>query len=136
MDDGVAERVGRGQYVHVEDGDAGSEADLVTDLMTDNEGSTETDEPVADMGSDSDPSADGGPRSEDRATEVEEGRESGDESEGGIPLPVSKEVLAVALLVMLAVAYWRVKRHRDDEDDEDDEQEAAPQYTRGGFGGD
>ena len=122
MDEGTVERPTYGEYALADTADSARES---TESSVGGQGSEADTEADGEDAGDMRPSAGGGPRSEDRATEVEEDRESGI----GIP----REVAVVAVVVVLAVAYWRLKQSRDQGGQEPaDEQEAvAAQYTRG-----
>lgn len=103
LDDGEAERVAHGEYVGVEPGEdteEGTESPGVErgDAANSVEPDVSTEDP--------DPSAGGGPLSEDRDTEATEGDESAEDGLGGIPLPCSTTTLAVGVVLALAVMWW------------------------------
>lgn len=152
MDEGEAERVGRGQYVAAESEPVEGETDLVADLQADSEGSTEATAGDADTESSADPSADGGPHSEDLATEVEEDRDddlpgTGEAAGaavvgagGALPMMLTNDgetdwaVVALVVVVVLAAAwYWLRKKDSDEQSDEEQEQQQNGQ--QGGSGG-
>lgn len=128
LDEGEVERVGVGEYVVAGDDGAQSDADVGTEIAADvggEQGETTGD----DGGDDGPPSVAGGPQSEGLDTEDQDGRD------GGLGIP--KEAAVVAVVIVLAVAYWRLKQSRDQGGQEPaDEPEATAQYARGGFGGD
>ncbi|MFD1551174.1 hypothetical protein [Putridiphycobacter roseus] len=149
LDEGEAERVGRGQYVEAGSGPADAEADVVTDFEPENYGVA--DATTSDAGTDSspDPSADGGPRSEDLDTTDEDDQGDGETepvgeiedepvtASGGIPLPVSTTTLAVGVVLALLVVWW-VTRDRGGQDDENEQQTnaaTAPNQRNGGLMG-
>ena len=151
MDEGVAERVGRGQYVDTTSETADVEADVVTDFEPDTFGVAEATTSGEETDSSPDPSADGGPRSEDRDTTDEDDQGDGETesvgeiedesvaaSGGGIPLPVDPRTLML-VVALLAVAYvgYKVVSDSSDQDDEEEEQvdaQAAVPRTSGMMG--
>jgi hypothetical protein len=131
LNEGAAERVGRGQYVAAGDAPDDEVADVVTDFDPDNSGVLKATTSTEDTDAEADPSADGGPPSEDRDTEDGDGLdddetddEGTEEGVGGIPIPVSTTTLAVGVVLALVVVWWMTRDSGEsDQQNQQDEQD-------------
>ena len=132
LDEGVAERVGRGQYVEAGTEPVDEVPDVVTDLQPEAEEIADPTASTEDTDAEADPSADGGPPSEDRDTEDGDGLdddetddEGTEEGVGGIPIPVSTTTLAVGVVLALVVVWWMTRDsgesgQQNQQDEQDD----------------
>lgn len=134
VDDGVAERVERGQYTLVGGGEDGEDAEVsaVDEAEPEgNVGGTEDARPPDLTPQETVSPADGEARSEDPGTGDPEDRESG----VGIPIPVSTTTLVVAVVLLVVVAVYLGQRGDQDDVDEESEEIESDEWGTDGPGG-